>query len=111
MKAGVLTTLNTVISLAVVSIMWCLLSKQKMWFVSQRVERSFEAWCSGNLWFSLPKWAAPWVATLLPNCVITAGVSDCSEGKKKKKLILEVDVDFPVFYEKEKAYRLLIHLD
>lgn len=26
-------------------------------------------------------------------------------------LILEVGVDFPVFYEKEKAYRFLIHWD
>lgn len=84
MKAGELTSLHTVISLAVVSIMWCLLPKQKMWFVSQRAERSFEAWGSRNQSFSLPKWLVPWVATLLPNCLITAGVSDCS-GKKKKK--------------------------
>lgn len=29
----------------------------------------------------------------------------------KKMIILEVGVDIPVFYEKEKPYRFLIHLD
>lgn len=33
-KAGVLTSPSAVVYLAVVSVVWCLLSKQKMWFVS-----------------------------------------------------------------------------
>lgn len=72
MKAGVLTSLNTVIYLAVVSIMWCLLSKQKMWFMSEFKDR-LKLGVVEMVVFSA-KSASPWIATLLPNCVITAGV-------------------------------------
>lgn len=107
MKAVVLTSPNTVVYLAVVSIMWCFLSKQNICLCPKEFKDPLKLWVvemvvlSARLVFTLG-------TTLLPNCDYCCGLRLL---RKKKMLILEVGVELPMFYDNERAYRFLAHLE